>query len=300
MGFRSAADVDEINPLLAWGQRFLVVILILLCGLTLLTDRLFPERTEPIRQQITDILTPMVSWAGGPVRWSKRRVHNIQAYIQTAELAAMTDQLALERDFLQQELDRREAQIEELRANINLPPEGLEAFLTARVLMTGNDLFGASLVLNVGAETRIEGVDIDSPEARLTVRPKLAVITRRGILGRLQSVGQNSSRVRLITSEGSALPVVIGDFRVRGTALGNNTNVLTITTEEALPGAIQIGDNVLTSSIDPDIPFLFHVGKIVATDPNIQLIPAAIDPDGIDGFVQVVLKEVLDQSGANP
>ena len=294
MGFRSAADVDEINPVLAWGQRFLVVALILLCGLTLLTDRLFPTRTDQVREQVTDVLAPLVNSAGGPVRWSKRRVKNIRAYIQTAELASQTDELSAELDFLKLELDRRNAQIEELQANINLPPEGLEAFVTARVLITGSDLFGSSLVLNIGRESAL---DLESSlTSDLTVRSGLAVVTRRGILGRLQSVGQNSSRVRLITSQDSALPVVIGDFRVRGTAFGNNTNILTALTDEALPGAIKIGDLVLTSSIDPDIPFLFHVGKIVQITPGIQIAPAAIDPDGIDGFVQVVLKEPLDQS----
>ena len=326
MSFRSpSVDAAEVNPLLVWGQRFLVVVLILFGALALAADRLFPERTETFRTQTTDVLAPMVDAAGAPVRWSKRRVSGFQAFVQTTELAARADDLNIQLDFMRQELARRDSTIAELRANVNLPPEGLENFLTARVLLEGDSLFNTSLVLNVGSRDSVlifdrafsgaflqidprtgsplpfedpclRAVGGQVPEycQRVEVRPGLAVVTRRGILGLLQTVGYNSSRVRLITSQDSALPVLVGEFRVRGTAFGNDTNVLTLIADEALPGTIQVGDEVLTSNIDPDIPFLFKVGEVVRISPDIQVAPTALGADGAEGLVQVVLKEPFD------
>ncbi len=327
MGFSIRSKSEDANPLLIWGQRFLVVVLFMVSVLALAADRLFPGQSADLRSDATDILAPMIDAAGAPVRWSKRRVAGIDALINTTELAAQAETLQREIDALQLELARRNARIAELRANVNLPPEGLESYLSARVLLQGESLFARSLVLNIGTRDRVllfdrafSGAFIELDPATgqplsfvnpcqsvqsdpvpdycrvVPVRDGLAVVTRRGILGRLQSVGYNSSRVRLITSQDSALPVLVGEFRVKGTVFGNDTNVLTLQTSEALPGVIQIGDEVLTSNIDADIPFLFRVGQVVATSPTIQVAPAALGADGIDNFVQVVLTEPLDQS----
>ena len=287
MGYRNTVDINDLNPVLVWGQRFLVVVLFLISGLALMTDRYFPDSLAGLRTQTTDVLAPLVNATGAPVRWIKRGARSVNSFIDQSEQVARAESLAAELDHARLEIARRDALIEELRSNINLPPDGLEDYLSARVLLVGNSLFSTSLVLNVGAQ---------HGTARAPLRPGLAVITRRGILGRLQSVGNNSSRVRLITAQGSALPVLVGQFRVRGTVLGNDTNIMTLVTEEALPGTIALGDLVLTSTIDPDIPYLFTVGTVVGLTPDMQVRPTAIDADGIDGIVQLALKPQLDQA----
>lgn len=327
MGFHSAVESPDVNPLLIWGQRFLIIVLLMLCGLILAADRLLPDRMAIIKTRATDVLAPMVDAAGVPVRWSKRQIASLQVFFNQRELAGQAEQLSAEVDRLTLELARRDGLIAELRAQINLPPEGLESFLTARVLLQGDSVFANTLVLNVGSRDSVlqfdrafsgafreldpttgaplpfrdpcqQAINGPTPEycRSVPVRPGLAVVTHQGILGRLQSVGYNSSRVRLITSQDSVLPVLVGSFRVRGTVSGNDTNVLTLRAEEALPGTIRIGDEVLTSNIDPSIPFLFKVGEVVALVPDIQIAPAALSSDPLEGFVQVVLKEPLDQA----
>jgi len=313
------------NPLLIWGQRFLVVILLLLSGLLLASDRFFPTQAAQVRSQATDVLAPMVDAAGAPVRWAKRRVAGFRAFTNQTALAAQAEDLRGQLERLAGELARRDGQLAELRAQLNLPPEGQESFLTARVLLEGDSLFSSSLVLNVGSRDRVllfdraysgQFVERDpvtgaplpfvDPCTRVPpgpvpvhcqpaeVTPGLAVVTNQGILGTLQTVGYNSSRVRLLTNIESRLPVLVGRFRVKGLVTGTNTNVLTLTASEALPGTINVGDEVLTSTIDPDIPFLFRVGTVIATTPDLQVAPAALGPDGVSSFVQVVLKEPLD------
>ena len=126
------------------------------------------------------------------------------------------------------------------------------------------------------------------------IKPNLAVVTRQGILGRLASVGHNAARVRLLTDRESELPVFIGDFRIKGLVRGTGRALLTLTTTEAVPGSVRVGDIITTSNIDPDIPFLFHVGEIVELEPEILVRPAAIAPQGLPEFVQVIIKEPLD------
>ncbi len=290
MNARRPRSQDEISPLAIWFQRFLTVILFLLCGLGLAADRLFPERIEALRIGATDLLMPLVVFASKPVQWSQEGIRGFQAYVQATELAIKSDSLASELDFLRLELARRDALISNLRANVNLPPDGLETYVTARVFGQGSNLFTTSLILNVGKD---DGRDLTA--ATGGIRPGLAVITRKGLLGRLQSVGDNASRVRLLTSQDSALPVLVGEFRIRATVFGQNSPLLTLTTEEGLPGTIRVGDRVTTSTIDPDFPFLFYVGQVAQVVPEIRVLPAALDSPGLNEFVQVVLTEPLDQ-----
>ena len=122
------------------------------------------------------------------------------------------------------------------------------------------------------------GADVGNPPDHCLlapIKPNLAVVTRQGILGRLASVGHNAARVRLLTDRESELPVFIGDFRIKGLVRGTGRALLTLTTTEAVPGSVRVGDIITTSNIDPDIPFLFHVGEIVELEPEIlvRLLP---------------------------
>ena len=322
MSLRSSVDIPDANPLLIWGQRFMVVMLTLACILALMADRLFPEWTQPLKNNASDIIAPMVAAANAPVLWGKARLSGWNAYLNTAAQAQAATDLAAENQRLRQSLNRKERQLAELRESVSMPPEGLEVFRTARVIMEGDGLFNSTLVLGIGErdgalifdraylnqfvvrdpETGLAilpadpcaSADISRPPAycRLApVKPNLAVVTRQGIVGRLSSVGYNASRVRLLTASDSELPVLIGDFRIKGLVKGTGKALLTLITDEAVPGSIRVGDAVLTSPIDPDIPFLFFVGEVVALTPEIQVRPAAISGRGIADFMQVVIKE---------
>ena len=325
MSFRGGVEGPEANPLLIWGQRFMVVVLTLTCILALTADRLFPERIQPLKNGASDVLAPMVGAANAPVLWGKERLGRWNAFLNTAAQARQAGDLAEENEALKQSLARKDQQLSELRANVSMPPEALEVFRTARVIMEGDGLFNSTLVLGIGErdgalmfdraylndfvvpdpETGLPtlpanpcaSVDIANPPVycRLApVKPNLAVVTRQGIVGRLSSVGYNASRVRLITASDSELPVLIGDFRIKGLVQGTGRALLTLTTDEAVPGSIRIGDAVRTSTIDPDIPFLFYVGEVVALEPDILVQPGAVTGRGIADFVQVVIKEPLE------
>ena len=45
---------------------------------------------------------------------------------------------------------RKNRELAELRANVSMPPEGIEAFRTARVIMEGDSLFSSNVILGVG------------------------------------------------------------------------------------------------------------------------------------------------------
>ena len=322
MSFRSGVDAPDVNPLLIWGQRFMVVVLTLACILALTADRLFPERVEPFKNSASDVLAPMVAAANAPVVWGKARVAGWNAYLATAEQAQAAAQLSAENESLRQSLARTDRQLAELRANVSMPPEGVEVFRTARVVMEGDGLFNSTLVLGIGQRdgalifdrAYLNDFIVSDPETGLAtlptdpcagalatnppvhcrlapVKPNLAVVTRQGIVGTLSSVGYNASRVRLLTASDSQLSVMIGDFQINGLAQGTGKALLTLTSAEAAPGAIKIGDVVLTSTRDPDIPFQFYVGEVVALEPEIQVLPAALAGHGVPEFVQVIIKE---------
>lgn len=329
MSFRTFSDTQSDNPLLIWGQRFMIVVLILLCFLMLAADRLFPERTAGLRAGLTDFIAPMVQAAHAPVLWSKRQLGRLDAYVETAERAQESEQLAAQVATLQRELARTKGLLAVMQNEVKAPPEALEAYFTARVLMEGDDLFSSSLILDVGSRDGTLMFDrayadrfrifdpatgqprpIENPCAAVTraaapvycnwvpVTDGLAVVTQDGILGTIKNAGYNSSRVQLLTSKDSRLPVLVGEFRISALVIGENTQLLTLRTDEALPGSIKVGDLVLSSNINVNIPFLFQVGEVVRVSPTIQVRPSAINAQGIDQYVQVVLKEPLDQLAA--
>ena len=326
MSFRTFSDTQSDNPLLIWGQRFMIVVLVLLCVLALAADRLFPERTAGVRAGLTDLISPMVGAAHAPVLWSKRQLGRLDAYVETAERAQESEALAVQVATLERALARTKGLLAAMQNEVKAPPEALEAYFTARVLMEGDDLFSSSLVLDVGSRDgtlmfdrayadRFRTFDpatgqprpIQNPCAAATredapeyctwvpVTNGLAVVTQDGILGRIQNTGYNSARVQLLTSRGSSLPVVVGEFRIRALVIGENTQLLTLRTDEALPGSIKVGDLVLSSNVNVNIPFLFQVGEVVRVSPTIQVRPSALRAQGVDQYVQVVLKEPLDQ-----
>lgn len=78
------------------------------------------------------------------------------------------------------------------------------------------------------------------------VKPGYPVLTDRGLIGRVISVSDRSSRILLLTDANSRVPVMTEDGRVRAMLVGDNTNTPKLEFTSG-PRPLQRGDRIVTS-----------------------------------------------------
>ena len=86
-----------------------------------------------------------------------------------------------------------------------------------------------------------------------------------GLIGRVENVGTTTSQILLLTDYASRVPVLVGDKRYLGIAVGDNAPLLKLT---ALPeGAnVEVGDYVMTSGHAGVYPPGLAVGSVVRVE----------------------------------
>jgi rod shape-determining protein MreC len=95
-----------------------------------------------------------------------------------------------------------------LRRLLSFDPGPTTKSVTTRVVADTGGVFARSLMVHVGSG---QGV-----------RKNLAVLSAEGLVGRVQSVGESTARILLITDLNSKIPVAIGSSRRRAILTGTN------------------------------------------------------------------------------
>ncbi|MEL7345233.1 MAG: rod shape-determining protein MreC, partial [Pseudomonadota bacterium] len=169
-------------------------LIVFLLGIFLLW-RIDSPRAERLRMEIVDTIIPRMDWALVPVTKATDLIGRFQSY---ARLADQNQELRRE---LQQMKAWREAalQLEQENAKlldlnrVRLDPS--LTYVTGVVLADSGSPFRQSVILNVGARDGI----LDG----------WATTDGLGLVGRISGVGDNSSRVLLLTDSASRIPVTI-------------------------------------------------------------------------------------------
>ena len=134
-------------------------------------------------------------------------------------------------------------ELDRFRKSLNLPT------VTARV--TGVDPSGVfrSIIINKGGS---DGLDLD-----------MAVISARGVVGRIVSISYNYSKVLLITDQNSAVDCFIQRSRERGMVKGAAEDLCRI---EYVPvtGDVTVDDTVVTSALEGVYPKGIPIGRVTA------------------------------------
>ncbi len=102
-----------------------------------------------------------------------------------------------------------EAENKELKSLLRFDPGPDAKFISARAIAEIGSTFARVLLINVGEDKGI--------------RTDLAVMTGDGVVGRVISAGERSSRVLLLTDINSHVPVLVGEKATRAILEGNNT-----------------------------------------------------------------------------
>lgn len=221
-------DEDYTGPL----RQLLVTLLVITLFVVAIVWRIDSPRVERFRAEIADAIMPNMSWAMAPVRTGVDLARDLRSYQQIYQ-----QNQELKRE-LQKMREWREAALQHEQENarlldlnrVRLDPKFTH--VTGVVLADSGSPFRQSVLLNVG---RRDGI-----------QDGWATMDGLGLVGRIAGVGQETSRVILLTDSSSRLPVVIRPSGQRAIVIGDNTAAPPI---EFLENRDQVraGDTVETS-----------------------------------------------------
>lgn len=240
---RDNKSEDFIGPI----RRLLVGLFVFLLLGLFLVWRIDSPRVERFRAAVINEVVPSFDWAMAPVTGVINLVSDFQSYQQLAE---QNDNLRRE---LQQMKAWKEAalQLEQENARlldlnkVSLDPQ--LTYITGVVITDSGSPFRQSVLLNVGSRDGI----IDG-------WPTMDGI---GLVGRISGVGQDTSRVVLLTDTSSRIPVTIHPSGQTAILGGDNTlNPPLDFIEDA--NLVRPGDRVTTSGDGGIFPADLMVGQV--------------------------------------
>jgi len=160
-----------------------------------------------------------------------------------------------------------------LKNQLNLVPQKIPNFITVRAISAPGNVFAHSLLINSGRSAGIEKGN--------------AVLFNGIFIGQIVSVGNNSSRVLLISDVNSMIPVVVSNNRIPSILTGEN---LILPSLKFLPNNVKLnhGSIVQTSGHGGLLPAGLPIGSVVKHSSEKNYVRPLIDLNLID-YLQVLL-----------
>lgn len=235
-------------------------------------------RVERLRQFSYDIISPVIQLASYPFQAARRsstQVSNIFV------LQAENDRLVEENDALRaqiNELTQARVLMEQYRALLELPKEPDLNFVYARIVADLSSPFARTVVANVGRDGGVSQGD--------------SVMGRNGLVGRVISVGDSSSRILLLTDFNSHVPVLAVSSDVQAILSGRNEDrpQMNFVSEYA---RLKNGDLVVTSGSGGQMPIGLPVGTISMNEDGKSQIELLDQPTGLT-YVHIVKAQTIE------
>lgn len=267
------------------GARYSFFAFVFLAVALIGVSKAAPEATARLRAFVTDQAAPLLSAASAPFAALSDTIDNMT---QIRSLRAENIRLAAENLRLKEWYEKAlylEAENQSLRDFLNLKKDPDLAYITTRVVSDAGGSFVKSFLVPVGAR---EGVVTGQ-----------AVLSGRGLIGRVTEVGKTSARVLMITDLNARIPVILQDTHQRAILAGRNGDRLYL--ERLPPGSgVARGARVLTSGDGGLIPPGLPVGAVTAVGPggvevapfaepssvvHVQIVQTPVDPSLVTGDV---------------
>lgn len=242
------------------------IALVLICLSLIVVQKIHPEWVDSGRGATLDALSPMLEKMAVPVDgflgWVDGMSDLWRVHEENQALRAENDRL---RQWQQMAL-RLDIENRALGAITGYQPANTNTIAVVRVIADQASFFNQSVLAAIGASNGI--------------RKNQPVIDDRGVVGRVQDVGQHSARILLVTDSTSHIPVIIERTGKHALALGTNRMEIDLDFADdqtaSDPGAVQIGDRLLTSGSGGIFPAGLLLGVVTSVNGNTpQILPAA-------------------------
>jgi|YNPNPStandDraft_1061719.scaffolds.fasta_scaffold66075_2 rod shape-determining protein MreC len=167
------------------------------------------------------------------------------------ELQAQVDQLLIDKvraSEIEQEYEQARRLLGFAEANPHLAVRGSE--VTGRVLTEGPTNYMDTIQIDLGK--------------RHGIQPGMAVVTERGLVGRVTEVFATTSQVLLLTDPNSAVSAFIQGSRLPGVVRGQVGSPLLLMDRIPQDALVSPGDIVLTSGLGGNLPRNLVIGQVVS------------------------------------
>ncbi len=231
-------------------QKFALVILFLSTFVFMLVNKTNSVLIEETSSVAIDIVSPAVDVLVIPARI----ISKFYDYFRDLRLIHKDNQrLKEENEKLNQLYDRARAlEIENKLLseilNYVTPPQA--QFLTVRVIAEEGDAFSHSVIAYIGDKK---------------VKKGQVAVTDKGVVGRVDRVGNVYAKILLITDINSKIPVMVEKSRTRGILSGDNTSLPKMVFTP-LDADLDVGDRIVTSGVAGVFPVGLPVGKVISVD----------------------------------
>jgi rod shape-determining protein MreC len=266
---------DFIGPL----RRLLVGLLVVSLVAIFVVWRIDSPRVERFRAAVIDKVVPSMDWAMAPVTGLVNLFADFQSYQriheQNRDLRRELQQMRAWREAALQ-LEQENAKLLDLN-NVRLDPA--LTYITGVVMTDSGSPFRQSVLLNVGARDGI----IDGWPAMDGI----------GLVGRISGVGQNTSRVILLTDTSSRIPVIIQPSGQRAILAGDNTIYPPIDFLENRD-VVRPGDRVVSSGDGGLFPPDLLVGQVALGNDRRLRVRLAADYERLE-FLRVLRSPWIEQ-----
>lgn len=254
-------------PTRAVVQRSGYLLLISAALMLLVLGRSDNEAVSRFRTTVTDLLAPVLAVMSEPVQSLEQLTQAGEdlwyTYRDNTRLRQDIDRLS-SWQLIARKLEQENAV---LRAQLNLRPEPQPFFITARVIADTGGTFVRTLLVNAG---RRDGV-----------LPGQAAMSGDGLIGRITSVGDRSSRLLLLSDLNSRVPIVVEGSRIRGILAGDNSDRPRLI---YLPATAKVspGDRIVTSGHGGVFPPGLPIGTVVHADKGDVRVQPFVDWDRLE------------------
>ena len=264
---------DNILNLSNFGQKSLYFGIIILTFLILFIGKADLAILNKISVVIADMSSPIISSFSKQTKIISNSFNYLKntTSLQEENKNLYQENIKLKKYKILSEIYENENLV--LKKQLNLIPKNIPNFVTTRAISAPGNIFTHSLLLNSGRKQGIEKGN--------------AVLFNGVFIGQIVSVGNNSSRLLLISDVNSMIPVVVSNNRIPSVLSGEN---LILPSLKFLPNNVVLknGSIVQTSGHGGLLPAGLQVGTVVKNSTEKNYVKPSIDLNLID-YVQVLL-----------
>ncbi len=272
------------NPERGLARQLPFAIFLVVSVVLLIVSKIYPSLNERVQGVLLDVAAPVVDVVGEPVTAMRGAGGKVADTLGGAEkleeLRAENERLKRWRDVAMR-LDGENAQ---LRALMRVSEETRIPAISARVVSDPGGPFVRAILLDAGGS---KGVAKFQP-----------VMDPSGVVGRIVTVGRQSSRALLLTDLNSRIPVFVRRTGDRAILVGDNSDRPKLA-YLPMQSSAKVGDEVFTSGDGGIFPPKLPVGVVDFVDGSTVRVRLSADMSRLD-FVNVMAYEPIERPEQNP
>jgi rod shape-determining protein MreC len=223
----------------------------LLCLVLIVTSKFNSKFTDALSMKVVESSLPIARVVSMPLNLMVGMVVNFQELVdaKNKNIMLMKENEQLKSLYIKSlNIHQENKQLKEILKYVGLRST---KFLVARLIAHPYQTYSRNVFIDSGVNVGVKEGDI--------------VTGNNALIGRVEQVSDNKSRVLLATDINSRIPVIVSGARTKGILAGNNSNVMEILYLEK-SHHITIGDMVFTSGDGDALPPGLLIGVVTKVD----------------------------------